>query len=149
MHRITTIIACASMLCTSAACSRESQISESPANGSEKTVISNEQINGHAFLQCMYDDQYFPKKLVDKGKQILLGLCERIEREKPADEASLYTLTHAATNQFNDLAEEFLEADSEIETGARECIASDFEFVAKAYGFVNADTEELIATRDW
>ncbi|MFC4310357.1 DUF5713 family protein [Steroidobacter flavus] len=124
-------------------------MSESPVAGSEKTVISNEQIKSHAFLQCMYDDEYFPKHLVDKGKKILLGLCERIEKEKPADEAALYSLTHSATNEFNDLAEEFFEADSEIETAARECIASDFEFVAKAYGFVNADIEELIATRDW
>jgi hypothetical protein len=85
----------------------------------------------------------------NKGKQILVRLCGRIEKEKPADEAALYVLTHAATNDFNDLAEEFFEADSEIETGARECIASDFDFIAKAYGFANADVEKLIATRDW
>jgi hypothetical protein len=111
--------------------------------------LANEQIKSHAFLQCMYQDAYFPKHLVDKGKQILVRLCERIENEKPADEAALYVLTHAATNDFNDLAEEFIEADSEMETGARECIASDFDFIAKAYGFANADMEELIGTRDW
>jgi Family of unknown function (DUF5713) len=58
-------------------------------------------------------------------------------------------LTHAATDDFNQLAEEFFEAESEIETAARECIAADFEFIANAYGFANADVEELIATRDW
>jgi len=46
------------------------------------------------------------------------------------------------------LQEEFYENDSEIETAARECIAMDFEFIAKSYGF-EADSEELIATRDW
>jgi hypothetical protein len=149
MHRIATFIACAAMLCTGAACTRKAQMGESPAVGSEKSAISNEQIKRHAFLQCMYEQNYFPKRLVDKGQKILLALCERIETEKPADEASLYGMTHAATNEFNELAEEFLDADSEIETGARECIASDFEFIAKTYGFVNADAEELIATRDW
>jgi hypothetical protein len=57
-------------------------------------------------------------------------------------------LTHAATDEFNTLAEAFYEHDSEIETVARECIAGDFAFVASAYGF-DADIEELIATRDW
>jgi len=28
-------------------------------------------------------------------------------------------------------------------------IAEDFWFVASAYGFTDADVEELIATRDW
>ncbi len=110
---------------------------------------SNEQVRNHAFLQCMYEDSYFPKHLVDKGQRILLALCERIEKEKPKDETALYVLTHAATEEFNALAEEFFEANSEIETAARECIAADFKFIATAYGFSNADSEELIATRDW
>lgn len=131
------------VICTVAACHRDAGGTENAA------LVSNEQIRNHAFLQCMYDDAYFPKHLVDKGKQILVRLAARIEREKPADEAALYVLTHAATDDFNRLAEEFFDADSEIETGARECIASDFAFIAKAYGFAKADVEELIATRDW
>jgi hypothetical protein len=38
---------------------------------------------------------------------------------------------------------------SEIETAAREAIAHDFDVIAGAYGFADADIEELIATRDW
>ena len=130
------------MLCIATACTRDA-----PVGG--PVVISNQQIEAHEFLQCMDNDEYFPRNLVDKGRQILLRLSERIEREQPADEAALYSLTHAATRQFNDLAEEFYDANSEIETSAAECIALDFEFIAKAYGFENADLEELIATRDW
>jgi hypothetical protein len=37
----------------------------------------------------------------------------------------------------------------DIETVAREEIAEDFCFVAQAYGFADANVEELIATRDW
>ena len=35
-----------------------------------------------------------------------------------------------------------------VETGAREAIGGDFDFIAKTYGY-NADIEELIATRNW
>ena len=62
--------------------------------------------------------------------------------------AALYVLSDAATEEFNQLAEEFGENDSEIETAAREAIAEDFGVIAKAYGF-DADVEELIAPRDW
>jgi hypothetical protein len=110
--------------------------------------IANAEMKTYLFLQPMYDDNYFPAACVDKVKQVLVGLCERIEREKPADLAGLYRLTHAATEQVNELQDDFAEHDSEIETAAREAIAEDFARIAAAYGF-NADVEELIATRDW
>jgi hypothetical protein len=112
-------------------------------------ALTNQQAAEHPFLQGMYADGYFPDHLVDKGKAILLGLCERIEAEQPSDLTALYVLTQAATEEFNALDNEFNEADSEIETVARELIADDFAFVATAYGFPDADVEELIATRDW
>ena len=43
----------------------------------------------------------------------------------------------------------FLHADSELETAARQSIGEEFAFIASAYGFEDADVEELIATRDW
>lgn len=110
--------------------------------------ITNEQLKDYPFLELMYDDEYFPNALVDKGKAILVRLCEAIEAQKPSDEASLLRLTHAATEEFNVLQDEFIEQESEIETGAREAIGEDFDFIAKAYGF-NTDVEDLIATRDW
>lgn len=110
--------------------------------------LKNEKVKTYSFLKEMYEDQYFPNTIVDKGKAILINFCAKIENEKPTTLEELYKLSHKATNEFNDLQEEFYENDSEIETAARECIAMDFELIAKAYGF-NADTEELIATRDW
>ncbi len=103
----------------------------------------------HPFLKDMYGDDYFPDHLVDKGRAILLRLCDRVEAERPADLAALYVLTHAATEEFNALDEEFNAAGSGIETVAREWIAEEFWFVASAYGFDDADIEELIAPRDW
>ncbi|QNK66771.1 DUF5713 family protein [Variovorax sp. PAMC26660] len=110
--------------------------------------ITNPQLLNHPFLQEMYLDAYFPDFLVDKCKQIFVRLCEAIEAQKPSDNASLLRLTHAATEEFNALAEEFDENGSELETAAREAIAADFETIAKAYGF-DIDTEELISPRDW
>ncbi|MFJ3230720.1 DUF5713 family protein [Streptomyces sp. NPDC086787] len=111
--------------------------------------ISNEQVTAHPFLRGLYRDDYYPVRVVDLGRGILLRLCERIEAERPADLAALYVLTHAATEEFNDLQDEFEAAGSEIETVAREEMAEDFWFVAGVYGFTDADAEELIATRDW
>jgi hypothetical protein len=107
--------------------------------------ISNQQVTAHSFLEALYRDGYYPDRAVDRGKEILLRLCERIEVDRPADLAALYVLTQAATEEFNDLQDD----DFDIETVAREAIAENFWFVADAYGFADADVEELIATRDW
>lgn len=112
-------------------------------------AISNDKLARHAFLQPMYDDGYFPRDLVDKGAKILLDMCEQIEAQPPKGLGDLYALTHAATERFNALAGEFEERGSEIETVAREAIGEEFRIIAEAYGFANADSEELIAPRDW
>lgn len=111
--------------------------------------IANSSVAERSFLAPMYADGYYPDHVVDKGKAILVRLCERIETESPADLDALYTLTHAATEEFNDLQDDFAEAGSEIETVARDVIGGEFWFVADAYGFADADIEELIAPRDW
>jgi hypothetical protein len=57
-------------------------------------------------------------------------------------------LSHTATGKINNLQDDFYQNGSELETGAREAIAMDFEFISKSYGF-KADIEELISNRDW
>ena len=109
----------------------------------------NETLASYRFLQALYKDSYYPDHLLDKGKAILLRLCERIEAERPADLAALYVLTQAATEEFNELEAEFDEAGSGIETVAREEIAESFWAVTNAYGFADADIEKVIATRNW
>ncbi|MFB8278801.1 DUF5713 family protein [Nocardia colli] len=111
--------------------------------------ITNQQVNGHAFLEPLYADSYFPDHVLDKGAEILRRLCERVEIAPPADLTALYELTQRATEEFNALEEEFDAAGSEIETVAREVICEEFCFVADAYGFADADREELTATREW
>ncbi|MGW5732376.1 MULTISPECIES: DUF5713 family protein [Streptomyces] len=111
--------------------------------------ITNQQAAGHAFLRELYGDAYYPGHVLDKGRAILVRLCERIEAERPDGLDALYALTAVATEEFNALEAEFDEAGSEIETVAREEIAGDFAFVASAYGFADADVEELVAEREW
>ncbi|MFT4197386.1 MAG: DUF5713 family protein [Pseudoxanthomonas sp.] len=106
-------------------------------------------MRGYPFLAELYDDDYYPKGLLDRASGILLALCRRIEAERPASLKQLYRLTHAATEEFNVLAKVFEAHDSQIETVARDCIGMDFAAIAKAYGFAKADVEELIAPRDW
>ncbi|MFF4542489.1 DUF5713 family protein [Streptomyces aureus] len=111
--------------------------------------ITNQQVAGHAFLQPMYDDPYFPDHVIDEGKAILLRLCEANETRKPSDLETLYELTQAATEEFNLLDREFVAAGSGIETAARDWICDEFCFIASAYGFTDADSEVLAAGRDW
>ena len=67
---------------------------------------------------------------------------------QPKTLADLYALSHAATRKINDLANSFLAHNSEIETMARDAIGTEFDFIAKTYGYA-ADCEKLIAPRDW
>jgi hypothetical protein len=109
--------------------------------------IQNEKMRQRKLLADMLADGYFPKHLVEKSQQVLLRLAERIEAEAPAGEA-VYALTQATAEEFNELQDEFLEAGSEIETGAREAIAGDIAFILEAYGY-EVDIEEAIGNRDW
>ncbi len=111
-------------------------------------TITNSKLADYEFLKGMYDDGYFPNFLVDKCKQILVELCVQIEAKRPSSDSELLELTHAATERINDLAEEFEENDSELDTGAREALGEDFAFIVEAYGF-EVDIEDVIAPRDW
>lgn len=115
----------------------------------KQTHLNNEKARNYPFLEEMYADSYYPKKCVDKGKEILVDLCFQIEASTPENLDELYQLTNAATDKFNDLQDCFDENDSEIETVAREYIGANFGFIARTYGFEAADIEALIATRDW
>lgn len=111
--------------------------------------VQNEAIRNYAFLATMYADSYFPAKLVDKGKAILMDLCTKLETRAPKTLPDLYDLTHRATDSFNDLQDEFLARKSKFNAVAKDCIAADFAFIIETYGYFEADAEELIATREW
>ena len=101
------------------------------------------------YLKEMAQDAYFPPALVRKGQQILERLDKALGENPPDDVEALLELTHAATEEFNELAEEFLEQDSEIETAARDDIGTSFGLVLDRHGFGDVDIEDVIAPRDW
>lgn len=127
---------------------RIKEIKRKKMNNYQEELI-NEKTKNYSFLEEMYQDAYFPHNCVDMGKEILIDLCIQIEKSAPKSLEELYLLTHAATEKFNDLVDVFDEHDSEIETVARDCIGTDFSFIAAAYGFTQAESEELISGRDW
>ena len=55
---------------------------------------------------------------------------------------------HHAVEAINELQNDFFEMNSEIETVARECLARDFELIAKQYD-QNIPVEVIIANREW
>ncbi|XBH21338.1 DUF5713 family protein [Jonesiaceae bacterium BS-20] len=63
--------------------------------------------------------------------------------------SNYWASAHCMAPSLSILDHDFDNADSEIETVARECIAGDFATIAQAYGYEGYDVEELIATRDW
>lgn len=145
--RFASVVSSAALGLIAIGCSSEPEPSES-TKAPTPMIITNSKLTGYKFLKDMYKDGYFPDFLVDKCKQILVDLSVQIETKKPSTDAELFELTHAATERINDLAEEFEDNDSELETGAREALGEDFAFIVEAYGF-EVDIEDVIAPRDW
>ncbi|HEX7132134.1 MAG TPA: DUF5713 family protein [Iamia sp.] len=111
--------------------------------------IEHEGLRGRVFAADLVRDEYYPDGPVALLQGVLVRLCERIEAERPADLESLYALTEAATEEINELQDAFWDAGSEIETVARDSIATEVELIAHSYGFAEADLEEMLALRDW
>ncbi len=135
-----------SLLCSLYACQVSTkQDGEIAASISD---IKNDSIKQYHFLEPMYHDPFFPKPLVDEGKDILINLCFKIETQQPKNTKEFLVLTQEATEAFNQLDAKFMSQGSELETVAREAIAVDMEFIAKSYGF-NENIETLIENREW
>ena len=114
-----------------------------------EVFMSSLKIDQSQLVPGMYRDGYFPNFLVDKVRDLLIAAAKRIEGEHPKTLEELYSITCWATEGINDLKKEFLENNSEIETAARDDIAISFKYIATTYGFKDAKTQELVATRDW
>ncbi|MBH5329611.1 hypothetical protein H9Q10_08020 [Eikenella sp. S3360] len=107
--------------------------------------LQNPELADYTFLQSLYNDNSFPFEFVQRGEEILADTCRRIEAEPPADADSLYILTQAAAERFNNLRDEF-----DIEGGniLRDALADDLAYIAQCYGIYDADIDQLTATQD-
>ena len=126
----------------------KASIHESKVDTIEQSSLKNEGVQKHYFLICMYNDTYFPKFLVDKCKNTLLELCKSIEDQSPKNNDELYKLSRNSVSRINKLGSEFEVEGSELEKMSRECLASEYKFIAESYGF-KVDIEEMISNRDW
>ncbi len=99
------------------------------------------------YLKDMYNDDYYPKFLVDKIKNILKDLVNILENGE-TNLTTIQDLFDKATIEINQLEDEFLENDSDIETIARESIGETVYHILKTYN-INIDLEEAIRERDW
>lgn len=99
------------------------------------------------YLKDMYEDDYFPDFLVDKIKDLVKELVSFLQKEEQGAEDIQKELDRIITG-INGLQEDFEENDSEIETVARESIASTIEKILQ-YFEVDIDIEEAIRERDW
>jgi hypothetical protein len=100
-----------------------------------------------SYLPEMYDDAYFPRHLVDKVRDAIRAAVTFIENGDHSKEEVQAALDRM-TETINDLQDDFLEADSEIETGARDSIGETVERVLAALE-IDIDHEEAIRNRDW
>lgn len=102
---------------------------------------------GYQFLKGMYNDGYFPDFLVDKIREELEKVVAFLETEV-TDLALIQEKFDTMTLAINDLQEEFVENESEIETAARDCIATDVIEILK-YFEIDLDVDDAIGERDW
>lgn len=99
------------------------------------------------YLADMYNDDYFPKFLVDKLKGFLKEVVQFIEQGTHTTEEIQQELDKAVL-MINEMEDEFNENDSEIETAARESIGETVENIL-SYFEIGIDTETAIRMREW
>jgi len=99
------------------------------------------------YLKGMYQDNYYPKFLVDKIKGILEQIVIYLE-QGPHSLEDIQVKFDEITCAINDLEDEFLEHDSEIETVARDSIALTVIDILDVYN-VKLDIEDALREREW
>ncbi|MGE6256939.1 DUF5713 family protein [Heyndrickxia sporothermodurans] len=99
------------------------------------------------FLKDMYNDSYYPTFLVDKLKGLLQEIVLYLEEAERTIE-EVQTKLDEIILKTNDLQEEFWDNNSEIETVARDSIATTVEEILD-YFEIELDLEEALRERDW
>ena len=110
--------------------------------------IRNKEIRRHRFLATIFQDNYYPKSLIHKGKNILLRLCAKIESIDPQSTHEVYALTQDATKKLNLLAEKFIENRTRLGQTAGDAIVQDFDFIFKTYK-LDLNLDQAMLFRSW
>ncbi|MDP4120642.1 MAG: DUF5713 family protein [Bacillota bacterium] len=110
-------------------------------------IFAGGKLNSDEFLKDMYDDEYFPKFLVDKLKEFIIELTVYLETGSHSLEEIQQELDEL-TRHINDMQAEFEESDSEIETAARESIMETIKTIL-IYFDVNINIDDAVRQRNW
>lgn len=101
----------------------------------------------YEILKEMYNDDYYPKFLVDKIRDLILEMVSYLEEGEHTYE-EIQENFDKMTIGINELQEEFEENDSEIETVARDSIGTTVIDILEWFG-IDIDVEDAIGERDW
>jgi hypothetical protein len=102
---------------------------------------------GYEYLVAMTADAYYPPPLVAKVRAELEGLVAFLE-DQPRSLDEIQARCDAITEAINGLEEEFADAESEIETVARDDIATTVIQIFEVYG-IDLDVETALRNREW
>lgn len=103
--------------------------------------------NDFQYLEDMYNNDYYPDKLVDKVKSAMEKVVKFIE-EGGHTRAEIQKTFDKMTTTINGLQNEFEMAGSEIETGTRESIGKTVIKILEHFR-IDIDVEKAIRVRDW
>ncbi len=99
------------------------------------------------YVKDMFNDNYYPKNLVEQVKKLLQKVAVFIEGGKHTYE-EIQQKFDEATEMINNLQEKFEEQNSEIETIARDSIGETVAGILEFYN-IDIDVETAIRERDW
>lgn len=98
-------------------------------------------------LAYMHKDDYYPKFLVDRIQVLIEKVIALLETGE-TDLNKIQNVLDQMTLGINDLAEEFYEHESEIETMARDDIAETIIYILNWFE-IDIDIEEAVREREW
>ncbi len=101
----------------------------------------------YELLADMYADRSYPKKLTDKVKNHIKQTISALEQGQK-DPAKVQKIFDKMTIAINRLEPEFEAAGSELETAARDCIATDVMYILDWFE-LDLDVEEALREREW
>ena len=100
----------------------------------------------YVLLQDLYDDDYYPDSLVEELERELTGLVYFLEAGE-ADSTLIQRKLDGMTSRINEIAEEFIENDSRIESMAAETLEADVSQILNEFG-VDIELEEALRERE-
>lgn len=136
------------LLCTATYAQQQSTVTGQKHKNGQTTTTEKKKFDAkYILLNEMYKDNYYPKKCVDKVAKLIKEVITYIEQGNHHVN-DIQTKLDEMTIGINDLMRDFEDNNSEIETTARESIATTVSDVLHYFN-INIDIEEALRKREW